>query len=601
MLFLEAPGTTRTAMARSQKLNDNRSLKQNISMAWNCHRGIMIRRRVNNENSSQQLCLCPPAYYGRLCEYQNQRISFTFQMQAQSDWHTPYAIVITLRDNQQGLIESHEHLTYLPSRDCRKKFHVYLLYTTRPKNTSKNYTVRVDAYNKHTLDHRASWMFPVNFPFLPVQPIAVKLLIPVTRTLPQQCETLKCGVHGHCSKYINANVSFCYCNAGWSGLQCDIQHICRCSSDSLCLDSQICVCPLGKFGPRCYLKYATTLCENGEANVPDHIYSVKRNQTQCICPEGFSGSRCEVADSKITISFESNMPVRSLVSIHFIEVFGKTKPHIHTTALKRIPFDTDAVTVFRKTPFHIVFAEVELTTYYLVMLRPVYVQSTVVSVHLTASERCASLIELFNTTFIQMHLLRRMKYYHIPCRERMNLACFYDERHMCICNHELQQANCFVFNRIETDFTCKGTNLCENDGYCFYDDPHCPSAANCVCNDCSYGSRCQFSTKDFSLSLETILGYRIRPNESLAGQRTEIKVTIGIITFMLLFGVLTSTLSILTLQASKAQETGSRDYLLVLSYVSVCAMITFAWKFFHILGSQMALISNRHYLLINCI
>jgi hypothetical protein len=46
---------------------------------------------------------------------------------------------MTLRDDQQGLIESHELFYYSPEHDCRK-FNIYLRYSTQPKNASANYT-----------------------------------------------------------------------------------------------------------------------------------------------------------------------------------------------------------------------------------------------------------------------------------------------------------------------------------------------------------------------------------------------------------------------------------------------------------------------------
>jgi len=50
------------------------------------------------------------------------------------------------------------------------------------------------------------------------------------------------------------------------------------------------------------------------------------------------------------------------------------------------------------------------------------------------------------------------------------------------------------------------------------------SNESCVCPECFYGSRCQFSTKSISLSLDTILVYQIRPNFSFTRQRSIMKV-----------------------------------------------------------------------------
>jgi hypothetical protein len=169
----------------------------------------MIRRLIKNGNDSEVICLCPPAYYGRLCEYQNERVSLTVQMKVSSDWRTVFVIVIALRDDEHGLIESYDQLNYVPSHDCNKKFSVNLLYVTQPKNTLTNYTVRFDVYNKHTLKYRGSWAFPVVFPFLPVQRMAAQLQIPLMRIVTQECERLNCGIHGHCLKYVNTNISFC--------------------------------------------------------------------------------------------------------------------------------------------------------------------------------------------------------------------------------------------------------------------------------------------------------------------------------------------------------------------------------------------------------
>ena len=47
------------------------------------------------------------------------------------------------------------------------------------------------------------------------------------------------------------------------------------------------------------------------------------------------------------------------------------------------------------------------------------------------SDRCPHISELFNQTFIQWHLIRRIKYYHLPCQNQsLNLSCFYDDVHL---------------------------------------------------------------------------------------------------------------------------------------------------------------------------
>ncbi|CAF3878345.1 unnamed protein product [Rotaria sp. Silwood2] len=152
-----------------------------------------------------------------------------------------------------------------------------------------------------------------------------------------------------------------------------------------------------------------------------------------------------------------------------------------------------------------------------------------------------------------MHHLRRIKYFHIPCKERLNLAYFYDEEFICICDYDLREANCFPFSH-SRNYTCEGLNPCENQGRYFFDDSKCSTLSLCVCDHCSYGSRCQFSTKDFSISLDAILGYQIQPNLPFIQQRLAVKMYISITTFMLAFGLLSNICSILTFQTKTSRK-----------------------------------------------
>ena len=217
--------------------------------------------------------------------------------------------------------------------------------------------------------------------------------------------------------------------------------------------------------------------------------------------------------------------------------------------------------------------------------------STDISSTLKLSDRCLSINELFNETFVGWHLLHRMKYYHIPCRERTNLSCFYDDKHTCICNQDLRQANCLTFNHSKS-YDCEEYNPCENQGRCYRDSPKCQTLFICVCDDCSYGSQCQFSTKGVGLSLDTILGYYIKPNLPYIKQPAVIKVTTAIVTLVLVCSLANSILSIMTFQTKKALEFGCGCYLLVSSYISIIIAIMFTLKFYFLVDSQMGMITK---------
>lgn len=122
-----------------------------------------------NSSIAARRCLCSPGYYGDACQNQNQRVSLTLQVKAEVDWRTNFSLVITVIDQQQN-IESYDQIQYLAIRDCYSKFDINLLYSSRPKNISQNYSVRIDAYDKDSMTYRTSWIFPIIFPFLPVYP-----------------------------------------------------------------------------------------------------------------------------------------------------------------------------------------------------------------------------------------------------------------------------------------------------------------------------------------------------------------------------------------------------------------------------------------------
>jgi hypothetical protein len=101
--------------------------------------------------------------------------------------------------------------------------------------------------------------------------------------------------------------------------------------------------------------------------------------------------------------------------------------------------------------------------------------------------------------------------------------CFYDIDLMCICDMD-RFSNCFLFNHTMNN-DCQGYNYCQN-------NETCPTKFSCICQNCFYGSKCQFSTKGFIFSLDSILGYHIKPNLSINYQSLIIKISLTIITIM---------------------------------------------------------------------
>ncbi|CAF3947495.1 unnamed protein product [Rotaria sp. Silwood1] len=565
---------------------------------WRCHRGLVIYQEMNND-MYEFYCLCPSSYYGDRCQYQNQRVSLSLQIRITLDWRTLFTFIIILIDDN-GNRESHDHIEYLASRDCNVKFNIYLLYSTRLKNVSKNYSVRIDAFSKLTLTYRASWIFPLPFPFFPVHRLSVLLRVPISPVQPFQ----KCTppyIHGQCFNYVNDRSStFCRCEPNWSGIQGSIKYKCACAPNSLCIDESICLCPLNRFGPRCYLVQSSCnpqSCTNGGQCVPrDERYIEYLPKRTCVCPQEYYGDCCEYPQSRIDISFHDELIIPQSLLIHFITVKEKAAP-IRSSTIKKIPLDQDSLSLYTSITFNIAFAEMS-RNYYLIILRKQAIVSATISTQIIPSHRCALIDELFNKTLANQRLLKCVKYYHIPCKERLELVCFYDDVHFCLCDLA-RQANCFEFNHNMT-YDCYGQNFCENGGQCFQDDPKCPTSAVCVCRDCYYGSRCQFSTKSWTLSLDTILSYQIHPHIQISRQPIIVKISIAVTTIMFGCGFISSLFSFLTFRSPATRNVGCGLYLLTSSIVSMITMSVFTMKFWFLLASQKGSINNRSFVQAQC-
>jgi hypothetical protein len=63
--------------------------------------------------------MCPPSYYGHLCQYQNQRISLTLRLTS-NDRYATYAIVSMLidDDDEQQNIDAYDQFVYIAKQSC---------------------------------------------------------------------------------------------------------------------------------------------------------------------------------------------------------------------------------------------------------------------------------------------------------------------------------------------------------------------------------------------------------------------------------------------------------------------------------------------------
>ncbi|CAF1508291.1 unnamed protein product [Didymodactylos carnosus] len=84
------------------------SIKQTTTRQYKqlCHRGLVLHLWYHNDtNSTDVACLCPPSYYGDLCQYQNQRVSPIIRFETFSDSRRiPFAVLVSLLDDSEERI-----------------------------------------------------------------------------------------------------------------------------------------------------------------------------------------------------------------------------------------------------------------------------------------------------------------------------------------------------------------------------------------------------------------------------------------------------------------------------------------------------------------
>ncbi len=67
-----------------------------------------------------------------------------------------------------------------------------------------------------------------------------------------------------------------------------------------------------------------------------------------------------------------------------------------------------------------------------------------------------------------------------------------------------------------------------------------------MCQSCFYDTQCHFSTSEFGLSLDSILGYHILPNISFNHQPSIIKISLTLTLIFIIAGLINGILSRMT-------------------------------------------------------
>ncbi|CAF1402320.1 unnamed protein product [Adineta ricciae] len=565
---------------------------KNVSWPWYCNRGLHFYELIELNTINDQ-CICSPSYYGNLCQYQNQRVSLTMQVIAYKN-ELIYSIIIMLIDEEQT-INSHEQFVYIPKQSCSITLNRYLLYSTRPKDILKKYSLRIDVFNKHNLNYIGSWHYPIPFLFLPVNRVVIDLFIIEHLDSTSSDCSRKC-YHGECMKYFNTNTTFCRCHESWSGIDCNMKINCQnCSSDSLCIgfvnNRPICICPLTKHGPRCLLTSlcVPNACENDGQCVPNHVNGLE-NTYNCICSSSYFGTRCQYMKGKIEVSL-NDIDIPSFALAYFFTLSNESEPTI-TIVLQKLTLFQRFVTFHISIPFHLMIVEVN-EKFYLTIIQQLPRKE--ISTSIDFKRECFSLDILMNSTMLEMKRIQRIKYYHHLCEIYHHLQCFIDETYLCLCTND-RHANCLTFHR-HLNLQCTSKDSCENHAKCIQDHPICSNARICVCSSCFYGDRCQYYTKGFGVTLDEIIGFEIRRNKNIFNQPFSVQLSLLLTICMFIIGMFNSILAIFTFNRKRCQEVGCGIYLFYSSITSLLIVILLICRIWFLFLSHM-IYSHRYHLAI---
>jgi hypothetical protein len=227
----------------------------------------------------------------------------------------------------------------------------------------------------------------------------------------------------------------------------------------------VCICPINRIGSQCLIRYTIPennrypICANdGQIIVDDEYnkidYKLWNHLTfdgsvmVCVCRECFSGYDCYRTDQAIVVYIDKKITLSQYVFFHFIRIDYK-KALERSTIFQMTSTNEDSITILRPDDFNLVFAEFNSNEFYLIDRPETNEYSEFINRTINSSNRCKNINEILDKNVANSHPLHRIKYYHLPCQKNsLNLPCFYDEVHFCLCrdyDHK-RMAHCFEFD-----------------------------------------------------------------------------------------------------------------------------------------------------------
>ncbi|CAF4411452.1 unnamed protein product [Rotaria sp. Silwood2] len=553
--------------------------------SYQCNRGVAILQ-IN-----KTICLCPPAYYGKWCEFFSDRITVI----ARLDQETLPRIIIDHTFKVQCnflfrniIIDSHEFIIVRQNSKIKNMKHkFYLLYSRSDhmlEHKRARYFNRSDVINNHpyslhfdiflseqnkTMKEIGSWHYPVYFDYLPAFRLAVVLKFPswFDNATLDPCLKNNCTENSICAPILNLNHSYyCSCKNGYYGRDCSkYESLCHkyCSKNSICRANHntilmnqrrpYCICTLNYFGPRCILKndpcYSDPCFNNGTCLVREH--SNRETSYICNCSTRFYGDQC--TKEKAFVHINLNMKNDSFVRATVIQLYSLNKTTLHIQYQQVQNGLSSRFHYAHEGPYvpHLGIVKIytnETNPRYFIM----YVKQEQ-SINITS----------FPHQYSSPSVPAVFKYHQI-CQNNTELYCFHDEIYFCFCSVDHYEAACIIHNP-QIDHCGK----CLSKGQCLHGDLNNSKDFICLCPKCYQGPHCELNLQAFGFTLDSLL---IEFSKKIKIIYTSIALLLFIV------GLFNNICSFITFKRSAPRKVAAGNYLLIASGLNQAALLCLLLK-----------------------
>ena len=603
-------------MNQSTEMKHQRTIQEEEN-AFICNRGVAV-----GSTNRKKVCFCPPAYYGTNCQFYSDRITVITHLNITEPMsHSMFRIVAILHSNIDGLSISHHQFlangTFEWKNPIKHKF--TLLYSRLASFliVQKNryldrdgilnfqpYSIHLNLFllNTNETVELGQWIYPIYFDFLPSFRLVKILTVPdhlYRNQTNDPCQNQTCPSNSTCLPVFNQPGQFyCSCHKGLQGDRCQNPiSFCfsYCSSESICkmsyrgirnvIDQPFCVCPLGYYGPRCYIRHNECQSQPCLNNGTCHLTydSTKEKPYRCECSSHFYGNRCEKMKASILINLNFVDRPKAVASVvqfcdavrYTLEILVQDQQLIRGLPLMVSYHHPDI-----KAPIISIlktYKDLIDWNYWIVYLMlnatNMYIQST--PVQCRPVETLVNQIPFENDTAVPLVFK-----YHQICHHLNDLYCFYSHNYLCVCESNHYRAICFLH-----DINNDRCDLCFSSGKCLRGDVKNPKDFFCICPRCYRGDRCQFSMEAFGSTIDSLLS-------SYASIIPMIYVIVS--GCMFLFGLINNIVSFLTFKRNIPRQTPVGHFFLNITLLNKLSLLCLFLKFVHhLIGSTGYVIPDR--------